>query len=673
MPLDIASSPDNSRALVAARAAAITSRRPRASQARNDDGQFLSVEKLRKQYIDYLTAKQEEIDEQKESRRYYHGAQYNADQLKVLKDRGQPPLTYNHTSRKINCIVGLIERMRSDPKALPNSPKFEAGTELATEGIRSVLNGNDWKTRDEECLRRCGFAAIAGIELRPYRNAKGEMNLKLKEVLDDEYFYDPKSVLYDFDDKRYEGIAKWMDVEAAIELFPEQEETLRDLIENGSDLTTNADREFKWISTQSQRLRLVEHWYRHRGKWCYAFYVANTLLDEGVSPFRDEEGNTVSRFIMFSAAVDHDGDRYSFVRNLKGAQDSLNQSKSKALHVANSRRVISEKGAVDDVETARREWVRPDGWVEVNPGFGDKIQPDQTQQDLASFMKFAEEAKQEIDEAYNINVANLQGVTGVGQLSGRAIELLRQPGMAELGPFVIAYRGWKLRVYRAIFNFIKLYWKEERWIRISDDEQGKAQFLQINALGMDPFGQPAIVNAIGELDVDIAMEEGPDVGNLMQDTYDALKGYPPGTFPPQVLIELSPLPRSHKNRILQMLSPPPQPPDPAADLAKRLSLEQIDATNAALRAEAANKQANAAKTAAQVEQVQADAALKHSAVITNAAKAAESAMKAQLAPAQFALDAMAAAREPGSERPAPSGPLPLPPVMQPEGQFQLPL
>ena len=37
-------------------------------------------------------------------------------------------------------------------------------------------------------------------------------------------------------------------------------------------------------------------------------------------------------------------------------------------------------------------------------------------------------------------------------VSGRAINLLQQGGIAELGPFVLAYRGWKIRLYRAIWN-----------------------------------------------------------------------------------------------------------------------------------------------------------------------------------------------------------------------------
>jgi hypothetical protein len=88
---------------------------------------------------------------------------------------------------------------------------------------------------------------------------------------------------------------------------------------------------------------------------------------EGKSHLIDEKKKTFCKYIMFSAAVDHDGDRYGFVRNLKSAQDEINQRRSKGLHELNSRRLIAEEGAFNDVEKARREAARPDGVIIHNP------------------------------------------------------------------------------------------------------------------------------------------------------------------------------------------------------------------------------------------------------------------------------------------------------------------
>ena len=361
----------------------------------DDEGreQYLPVRTLLLQYTDYLTSKVDEIEEQKEARRYYHGAFYTAEQLRILRDRHQPPIPWNRVAKKINRRVGLIQRLRSDPKAAGRNPKSEQGAEIATQSIRTVLDANEFKSIDWWCLLQSSIDGVSGVQLVLVRGDTGDTDLKVDWVIADEYFYDAKSYRFDFKDSRYEGISKWFDLDEAIELFPAKEELLRSLVDTGSELTTNPDREIKWTTTNAKRIRMVEHWYMHRGKWCWAFYCAETMIDQGISPFIDEKGKPASSFYMFSRAVDHDGDRYGDVRNMKGPQDALNAGKSKTLHLANTKLIQSEKGAVDDVEVARREVTRPDGWLETNPGKQFSIVD--TKPDLAAFVQFTEDAKQE--------------------------------------------------------------------------------------------------------------------------------------------------------------------------------------------------------------------------------------------------------------------------------------
>ena len=49
-----------------------------------------------------------------------------------------------------------------------------------------------------------------------------------------------------------------VDIDEAVEMFPDQEDLLRSLASGDSDLTTNADRDYKWVIAASHRLRLVE-------------------------------------------------------------------------------------------------------------------------------------------------------------------------------------------------------------------------------------------------------------------------------------------------------------------------------------------------------------------------------------------------------------------------------
>ena len=634
------------------------SRHQATSTSTDDEAEFLSVGELRRQYLDYLDSKVDEIEEQKDSRRYYHGAQLTAEQLRALRARHQPVQIWNRISRKINGIVGFIERMRCDPKAEGRNPKSEAGAEVATQSIRTVLDTNQFKNSlNYWTLLQTGIDGLGGVQFVLEKGDKGDPDVGMHWVIGDEYFYDPRSYRIDLKDVRYEGIAKWMDLEAAVEMFPGKREQLKGLFQGDSDMTTNSDREVKWIISSTERVRMVEHWYKHRGHWCWAFYVANVLLDQGISPFVDEKKNSVSSFEMMRPFIDQDGDTYSFVRGFKGPQDALNQGKSKNLALANSRRAISEKGAVDDVEIARRELARHDGWIEKNKGFDLKV--DDTHPDIAVFTSFTDDAKNELDGFANANIAAMTG--SLGNLSGKAIELLRQPGMAELGPFVLAHRMWRLNVYRKAWNACQKHWTKERFLRVNDDQK-MAQFLAVNALDMDEFGRPILVNYLGALDVNIVLDEGRDIISTMQEISDKLSHYPPGTVPPQVLIEMDPdIPRSQKDKLLQMMQPKPEQQQ-VAQMNAKLDLEAKAGRNAKIAADTK-------KTLAQGEQAMATAAEKRAKVTTEAARAGHLAHESDLDAAVFVRDSLFKAHEimaPFLNPPANQGQQPMrPPQPQP--------
>jgi len=551
---------------------------PAIDQGQQED--YYSTERLRRQYNDYLGAKTAEAEEMRESRHYYHGDHWTSEELAKLRHRRQAPTTENMIVKKVNGVVGLTERLRQDPKAYPRTPKHDEGAELATATLRYVLDSSDWKSKSSRIAGAAAVDGIAGVEYDLVPGDEGDPSLEVHIVYGDSFFYDPRSFDEGFTDARYLGTAKWVDVEQAKEIVPEKAAEIDQLMETGSELTTvlDMDREKNWINVNERKVRLIDHWYIKGGKWRWCLYVANTVLMQGVSPFIDEKGKTFPRYRMFSAAVDHDGDRYGFNRNLKSPQDQLNHFNSKKAHIANTRRVVSEKGAVDDIEIARREWARPDGWIETNPGF--KMEPDQSA--LSDFKGLAEMAVE--SRTYLENFGPNPSLIGQGleDSSGRAIQLLQQAAIAELGPYLSAFKNWKIRLYRDIWNIIQRYWTSERWIRVTDD-QNVAQFFQINKLEVDQFGRPAIVNAIGSLDVDIIIDEGPDAVNLQADSMMVLQSLGPQFLQqfPEIAIELSPLPNSVKKPMLDKIQAKqnqPPPPDP-----KVMALQakaQLDAQNA---------------------------------------------------------------------------------------------
>ena len=537
-------------------------------------------------------------------------------------------------------MVGTIDRLKQDPKAYPRTPQDADKAELGTAIIRYALDSENWNAKSPEVALDCSIEGLSGISIRleekqraapgeaqrsgdrddngnsplgapsykddttqggvggggsttpgkpPQPNEAGQKDYEVSfDVIEtDSFFYDPRSYRADFSDARYMGEAKWLDLETAQELFPDHAEDLASSVEDSSYLSTNPDRETKFFAFDGGKhlIRLVDIWYMYKGKWCWTMFTGSMILDSGESYLFDEKGRTMCRYIMFACNVDHDGDRYGFVRNMKSAQDEYNARRSRALFTANSRRLIMAQGTVADVERARTEWARPDGVVVTNSRTPDEgVRADDQQFDFAGQMKLMENAVAELE-----NYGPSQALVGdMPNQSGRAIQLLQQSAIAELGPYILGYKGWKIRVYRALFNAVQRYWTAERWIRITDSQQ-VLQFIQLNAQQKDQFGnpminpmtgQPIMQNMVGELDVDIIMDEGQDTINAQQDVYETLSQIMPSIAPMlkpaeasaavSILIDSSSLSASAKKTWRDATQ---QQPDPMQQQAKQIALQ----------------------------------------------------------------------------------------------------
>ena len=200
------------------------------------------------------------------------------------------------------------------------------------------------------------------------------------------------------------------------------------------------------------------------------------------------------------------------------------------------RQTLGEKGAVDNVDMAKKELAKPDGHVEIKPGLRFELL---NTNDLATGqLSLLQEAKGEID-AIGANAA-LQGKED-RDLSGRAIMAMQQGGQMELGPIFDGLRHWQKRIYRQVWSRVRQFWTEERWIRVTDDEDnlkwvGLNRPITVREIvekeygGIPPEleGDPRLdqvvqtENAVAELDVDIVLEDAPDTTVIQGEQFEML-------------------------------------------------------------------------------------------------------------------------------------------------------
>lgn len=522
-------------------------------------------------YADDATHDGRELSEK--ARRYYDSEQWTDDEVAKLKKQKQAATVINRIKPKMDGLMGMERVNKTTAKAFPRTQKHTKAATAVSEAIRFVLQDNDYAQVRSNCWDNIVIEGTAGCEV--IVKAKGDdFKIHIKHLMWDRLIYDPYSRRKDFSDARYLGQVVWMDYDEALNEYPDSADML-DTMLDGSE--TYADKP-RWIDGKRKRVKIVELYYRKKGEMYYACFTRGGYLKAPkISPYVNEEGETEWPYEFASAFVTQEGLRYGAVRQLTDIQDEINKRRSKALHLMSVRQVRWERGAVDDINKARQELAKPDGVIETTPGMEFEIL--KTGDMAGAQFNLLTEAKQEID-AVSFSAAAAGKETR--NMSGIALRSREMASQTELAPMFDVLKGLDVRVYRKVWNRIKQYWKGEKWIRITDDENNlkfvglnkpmtageqllqKAQEQgmppeQLQQLAMriqqDPSMQ-AIVgteNDIAELDMDIIIDDAPDAVTTQAEDFAVLGEMVKSGFqmPPEAVIKASPL--SNKDELIKMM------------------------------------------------------------------------------------------------------------------------
>jgi hypothetical protein len=568
-----------------------------------------------------------------QDRDYYDGKQLSAEEKKTLKKRGQPPVIYNRIQRKIDYLSGLEKQQRKDPKAFPRTPKDEDAADAATDAIRYVCDDTAW---DEKRSAAWDDLLIEGTcaVMVCHKDGKNGPDPDVVHIPWDRYFYDPHSSKADLSDKRYDGIVTWYDLEdaAAKPQWAEKRNILESTLASEKDTDTYDDKPklHMWGDAKRKRVRVVELYYLKGGQWLRCVFTkAGHLEDPAPSPYMDEDGKPENPIKAMSLYVDRDNNRYGAVRVMISPQDEINKRRSKGLHLITMRQARVGLSAAEDKEKIRKELAKPDGIIS---GDKDDFEILPTSDMARGNFEMLQEAKNEID-LLGANAA-LAG-KNENDLSGRAILAQQQGGMVEVARMFDRLRSLSIAVYRSIWNRIRQMWQDEKWIRITDDEnnlrfvglnqkvtvtqlaqevaEGDQQAMQKAArlvgprvlqaaMQGDEQAQTAVGmfvqqnamqvvevrNAVNELDVDIVIDEGMDTPSVQAEQFEIVAKMLPSA-PPQMqgilweaLFEASAF--RNKDKLLEKMNagPPPeqvQKQEEAEQIQKAGAVAEIQKTN----------------------------------------------------------------------------------------------
>lgn len=543
-------------------------------------------------------------------RDYYDSKQLTPQEIAALKERGQPPIVFNLIKTKVNYSLGLEVEQRSDPKAFPRNPDDEEASEAATDALRFVADKEDLPSKLSDVYENMQIEGFGGVEVLVEPKGKPDpktgrkrLEIVIKRWKWDRLFFDPHSSEHDFSDAEYLGGVLWMDYEKALSKWPGKQEVLSQTLMSApggveSETYDDKPRYSIWAENgKRKRVRIVQMYYRKDGDWYWCFFTYGGKLEGGERPvkFLDEDGDTTCPLILQSAYVDRDNNRYGEIRSLIDVQDEVNKRRSKVLHMGLMRQTAAEEGAVDSVREMKKELAKPDGHVSYRPGKKFEILQNNDQIKTQADLLLHAEARFDL---MGPNAA-MQG-KGEDSASGRAIQANQQGGMIEQANlFKRRYRHFKIRVYRAIWNRIRQFWTEERWVRVTDNDNNirfvgfnrpltmlDVQLKQAEQQGADkqtlaemkeqgkqdpelqqpvpgPDGQPVLENVAADMDMDIIVEDAPDTVTIQAEQFEQLVNLASAgvIFPPKTYIRMSQL--RDKDAVIDEMETGGKKPSPA--------------------------------------------------------------------------------------------------------------
>jgi hypothetical protein len=521
-------------------------------------------------------------------RDYVDNKQLTAEEEENLRKRRQPAVVINRIKGKVEFLVGLEIERRIDPKAT-DAERFD--------NKRSRV----WKNLIVE--------GAGGYDIQVKKSYSG-IDVSIKRVPWDRMFWDPHSGEPDFSDAGYLGVVTWMDYADAVQMYPgdDAKAALDATMDERGEISNTYDDKPRWrlwADKKRKRVRICQIWVKRGEQWFFAEYTKGGILKSGPSPYLTDKGESDCALAFGSGYVDRENNRYGIVREMISPQDEVNKRRSKALHLLNTVQVLYEDGAIDDIETFRREAARADGALKFAPGTlrDGAVQLNRNIELATAQFQLLQESKNEIDLRGPNATMMGEKTQGSSAASGKAIIASQQGGMMEIGELLDNLRDLDLRAFNKVWYRIRQFWTGEKWIRVTDDERNvkwvvmnvPPQQMQALAAQNPQMAQQisGYVSNIAELECDIIIDDAPDAVTPALEQWEAIveiEKAKPGTFPTDVLIEAAPNLRN-KDRLLERLDQP----NPQAELQQRGAMAEVGEKEASAQL----KQAQAVKAMAE--------------------------------------------------------------------------
>ena len=495
---------------------------------------------------------------------FYDGIQWNDEDAQVLLERGQMPLVFNEIAPMIDFVSGTQRRMRVDWNVLPRSEDDVKIAALKRDMLKYVGDINRIQYHRSEAFDDAIKGGIGWLDDGARNDPTQDVLYSRKEdwrcVLWDSFGHS-----YDGSDWRYLIRWRWLDDDVALAAFQNRQHAILRALEDRSPYDTEEGEDLYYteqrasdgsglgfgsmgiIEGQRRRLKVMEFQYRKpakvrlivSGKFKGAFipdgdehlewmarrdradiiervtmrtHIAmcteRDMLAMGPSIYRH---NKYSLTPVWCYRRTRDRLPYGLVRRVRDLQLDMNKRASKSLFLLNSRQVIADKGAVEDVDEARSEIDQPDGWIEKKANHELRIERDSEQ--ARGQMEFMALDADKIETAGGVT-DEAKGRT-TNAISGKAIQARQnQSAVVLTKPFDYLRLAVQVSGEKQL-SLAEQFYSDDKVIRITG-ARGKIEFRRLNQPEQQPDGTIRVLNDVTASMADFIVDEADYAGTVRQ-------------------------------------------------------------------------------------------------------------------------------------------------------------
>lgn len=514
---------------------------------------------------------------------YCDGNQLDADVLQRQQEVGIPPAIEPLIGPAINSVLGMEVKQRTDWRVVPDSDK--SGDLVAT-ALNHKLNRSERQSRaDAACSE--AFKTQISVGLGWVEVSRDHDPFKFpyrcKAIHRNEIFWDFLSKEPDLSDALYLVRRKWVEIELAKLMFPQQAEVITgsgsgwkglDFATFTTDGGTATDlamsyemergwsiEEQEWRDLNTNRLCLFELWYRKWqrikviktpdgrvveldrmnpqhilatamgaevteavvGKVRLAWFCGPHLLSDEPTPYKHHYFPYVP---FWGFREDRTNVPYGLVRGMIFLQDEVNARISKMQWMLSARRTIRTDGIVlQDDETFRQMSSRPDADIILDPAAaaqpGARFEVDNNFELNQQQFARLQDARDGIKRVSGIT-ASFEGSSPASQ-SGLAVNSLIEQSVQSVTDLMDNFKSGRTLVGELLLSLIIEDSGEEEQVVVSGKVMADDQIITLNAPVIDgETGLEYLDNDVQRTRLKVGLEDVPSTTSFRAQQLSAL-------------------------------------------------------------------------------------------------------------------------------------------------------